>query len=564
MKLKFLTGLAFLVSFLAAAQTEAQRKRDDVNGSQVENIGDRIGSEIERLVDRMTRRWSNPALDSDFTDQDTVPKRVRRAVDMEDLESESNTVTYSRETTVADSEVVNGNIVVKGADLTVAGKVDGDVLVVGGNLRIKNKGLITGNARVINGDIIKEEGAVIEGFEDRGGPSTAGYREPRRRFSQRSTSFDVPWLTEPSSYENVVFRYNRVEGLFLGLGTEKKYYWDGFRHWNAYGSVGYGFKAHKWRGNLGMTRQFSLRNTDGYELLEIGAEGYSLTDSKDQWIIQSMENTLAALLIHEDYRDYFQREGFTAHAAYYTIQGYFKAEAKVAYLVDRYDSLSNRVDWALFGGDKTFRRNPAIQPGRMRSVMASIGLNTVTKTAFGQEGWSVYGTAEFAKKSYGGDYDFDQYVLDLRRFQPLGRYENINIRLRGGTASGLLPQQKAYELGGFGTLSAFPFKSEAGNRMLLVNTEFIVNGSFLDDLDFWPTWLFRHFNFLLLSDAGFTRSVESKLGPTEGFNGVTWGEFRHNFGVGLTNRSGSFRIGVAWRTDVPAPVQFVFRINRPF
>ncbi len=313
-----------------------------------------------------------------------------------------------------------------------------------------------------------------------------------------------------------------------------------------------------------MVRQFAILSNEGSGIIELGAEGYSLTDTKDQWIISLHENTASAMLIHEDYRDYFARTGYTLHTAYYSKHDYLKSELKLAYLADTYDSLANKVDWALFGGNKRFRVNPVIKPGKMRSVIISGGVSTISKTIYGSEGWSLFASSEFGKRSWGGDFEFDQYILDLRRFQPLGRYDNLNVRLRVGSAGGVLPLQKLYELGGLGTISAFPFKSEIGNRMVLINAEFIVNGSFLDELDFWPTWLFRHFNFLLTSDAGFTRMVPSNASAMDGFENVKWNEFKHSFGVALATRSGSFRIGFAWRTDHPAPIQFLLRFSRPF
>ncbi len=553
--------LLFILLAVTLLPALAPAQEDD----RAENVGERVGSAIERFVDQMTRRLSRSFEDDDIlTDGDTIRTKRSRTRDIEDLESEENTKVYSSETTVAESVIVDGNIVVKGADLIIAGKVDGDVLVVGGDLVVKQHGVVAGNARVINGSIMKEEGAVIEGYEDRTGASTASYREPRRRFGSRGTSFDVPWLSEQSDFDDVMFRYNRVEGVFLGLGTDKKYNWDGQRRLNSYGSVGYGFKSHRWRGNLGLGWQFPLKNTEGRELLEFGIEGYSLTDTKDQWLIQPMENTLAALLIHEDYRDYFQREGFSIHGAYYTIQGDVKAEAKVAYLIDQYDSLSNRVDWAFFGGAKRFRLNPAIDPGKMRSITASIGFNTVSRTWAGPQGWNIMASAEVAKESFGSDFDFDHYVVDVRRFQPLGSYESLNLRLRVGTAGGAVPLQKAFDLGGLGTVPAYGHKDEMGNRLLLVNAEFIINGNFLDDLDLWPTWLFRNFNFLIQSDAGIVRAVSPNETPTSGFNDITWREFRHDLGIGFANRSGSFRIGLTWRTDRKEPARLLFRINRPF
>jgi hypothetical protein len=311
-------------------------------------------------------------------------------------------------------------------------------------------------------------------------------------------------------------------------------------------------------------RQFALLSDEGSGIIELGAEGYTLTDTKDQWIISQNENTASALLIHEDFRNYFERKGFTIHTAYYLKHDYWKGELTLAYLADSYDSLANKTDWALFGGNKKFRANPAIDPGKMRSVMLSGGISTVTKTSRAQEGWSLFGSAEFAKKNWGSEFEFYQYIFDLRRFQPLGRYENFNVRVRVGTASGALPPQKEYELGGLGTMNAFPFKSDIGNRMMLVNMEFILNGNVLDDLNFWPTWIFQHVNIILTSDAGFTRTARPCAGAAQAFGGMKLNEFQHNFGIALGNRTGSYRIGFAWRTDRPAPVQFLLRFNRPF
>jgi hypothetical protein len=173
-------------------------------------------------------------------------------------------------------------------------------------------------------------------------------------------------------------------------------------------------------------------------------------------------------------------------------------------------------------------------------------------------------SAEFAKNNWGSEFEFGQYILDLRRFQPLGKYDNLNIRVRAGSSDGTLPSQKIFELGGLGTMNAFPFKSELGNRMLLINAELIVNGSFLEELDFWPLWIFHNINILLLSDAGIMRVASSTASALEGVEAVKFNDFEHDYGVALSNRSGSFRIGVAWRTDHPSPAQFILRFNRPF
>jgi hypothetical protein len=557
MKNHFVTPFALLF-FLPLLMAHAHSKPTSMSSN---DAGKYLGNESDQLAGCSLEQWN--IQDGREHIPDTLSAPVQKSLNLTDSEADSNVHVFSGDKIIQESDTINGNVVVKGGSLTVYGTINGDVLVVGGDLHLKRTGKISGNPRVVNGSIL-EEGSVIKGYENALSAEKLSYRETRKTFSRSGRTFDVPWRSEQTNLDNFIFRYNRVESLFLGLGTEKKFYWDGEKVWNPYGSIGWGFKSHTWRGNLGLTRQYALSSDKMTSIIEVGVEGYSLTDTKDQWIISQNENIAAALLIHEDFRNYFEREGYTIFSAWYSKCDYVKSELKIAFLMDSYDSLVNKVDWAFFGGHKTFRINPPIEPGKMRSLFLSGGIGTITKTTRASEGWSVFGSAEFAKRSWSSDFEFDQYTLDIRRFQPLGKYENFNARMRIGTSCGVLPWQKTYELGGLGTMNAFPFKSEIGNRMFLFNAEFILNGSILDDLNFWPTWIFQHVNIILITDAGFTRSVLPRASATDGFGGIKLSEFRHDFGLAFGNRTGSVRIGFTWRTDHSAPVQFLLRFNRPF
>jgi hypothetical protein len=403
---------------------------------------------------------------------------------------------------------------------------------------------------------------AVNGFET--------FPDNRNNRSPAPTALRTSWSREYSDLSNIMIRYNRVEGLFLGLGSEKRYDWEGRKDFSPSGSAGYGFSSHRWRFNMEIEKQIPLRETNNNQLLEFGVEGHSLTDSKDRWRINLHENNAAAFFIHEDFRDYFGREGVTLHAAYYLKDDDLFTEAKVAYLVDRYESLDNNVDWSLFGGSKVFRTNPAIRNGNMRSIMVFAGFSTAHATYAPPDGWSIHATAEFAgRNSFGGDFTFNQLVADVRRFQPIGRYDQLNLRLRIGTAYGDLPPQKSYELGGFGTLPGFAFKSfpgdsPGGNRMILLNTEYLVDGDFLGDLSFWPSWIMRHLNLVFLADAGLVRAVASNASVTQGFGGITLEEFKSDLGVGVGSRNGSFRLALAWRTDKAESPRILLRFAQPF
>jgi outer membrane protein assembly factor BamA len=179
-------------------------------------------------------------------------------------------------------------------------------------------------------------------------------------------------------------------------------------------------------------------------------------------------------------------------------------------------------------------------------------------------GWSLSAGAEIAGKSLGGVFDFNSYVIDVRRYQPLSRYGNFNLRLRAASATGDVPYQKAFDLGGFGTLPAFGFKEFFGNRMLLANAEYIINGKMLDDVEFFPSWLLGNINIFIFADAGYVAVADRKDFFLKGFNDISSSTVRSDWGVGIGSRDAKLRLGFAWRTDKAEPVKIFLRLNRPF
>ena len=480
------------------------------------------------------------------------------------------TITYEGNTSVPAGDTVRADIRVRNGDLTVYGRIEGDVLAERGSVIVRDRGTITGSVTILDGDISRDDGTTVPGPIETIRPFSRSERNDYAPFLRRAVIRPLPWMNETVAVRDAIVKYNRVEGLFIGLASPKRYYWRGDEAFAPYGFVGYGFAEHRWRGTLGIPRQVAIGSPGKNQLLEFGAEAYSLTDSKDQWRIGAGENTAAAFFIHEDFRDYFGREGFSLHSAYYRSGKNLFVEGSLRFLADRYESLSGRTDWSLFGGGKTFRPNPRIDDGIMRSVVVLAGFSTATGSFHGPDGWNVHASAEFADRhTFGGEFTFNQYLADIRRYLPIGEYDNFNVRLRVGTAHGFLPGQKSYDLGGLGSIPAYPFKSApgdtlGGNRMILLNAEYSVNGDFLGDLDFWPSFIMRHVNFLFLADAGLVRSVSHDASFAGGFGGIHWEEFGTDFGVGLANRSGSFRIGVVWRTDRSEPARFLLRLERPF
>ncbi len=548
--IRFCLTTLIAVSFLFSQNSSRLDSTEEVfdqTSDDIERLVDDIVQRVESGVERLVEGRSSVSSDLPDDEQDQEKKR--------NVES-NDAVTFNGDTEIAENDTVQGDIVVKNGALTIRGMVNGDVLVVNGSITVKSTGHVKGNARAMNGSIVKEEGAVVEGYtEQSSGASSKRKRTYRTRYSY---SFKPDrWLEGPFVDDNFLFRYNRVEGWFFGFGSEKKFYWDGSKIISGHGSFGYGFASHKWRLQLGLDRQFA---TPGGTLYEIGAEAHSFTDTKDEWLMKLGENNLAAIFFREDYRDYFQREGFSMHSARYTKNGDVSTMIDLRFSNDRYTSLPNQTNWSVFGGNKVFRTNPLVNEGIMKSVSVTAGISTVEKYRSRSEGWDAYGRAEYGGNELGGDFDFTQTIIDVRRFQPFSDDDQLSVRFRVGSLEGTPIIQKTFELGGTNTMPAYAFKEFAGNRMALGNLEYQVHGEVIDELLFWPSSL----NVILFGDAGAVTTVSPNYAVYEGFERFTTASIKSDVGFAIGWHDGGARFGFAWRTDKSAPVAVFFRLNRAF
>ena len=365
----------------------------------------------------------------------------KRAQSDEEVNNDS-IISHNGDLEIAEGDTVYGDVVVKKGTLTVRGVIDGDALVVNGNIVVKDGGKISGNARAINGTITREPKGIVVGFVEETSSSSAS------RFGQKESPIKKRWRTfsDMTDWEDgrtnvFYFHYNRVEGLFFGVGKEKKYYWDGSKSVSGYGGAGYGIKTHRWNLQLGLDRQFA--NDD--VIYEIGTQAHSIADSKDAWIMGLTENTITALVVQEDYRDYFWREGFSFHTARLSKETGLETMLKLEYSNDRYSALSKQTDWAIFHpSGSLFRENPAVNEGYIKSISLSASLNNVEREGRQKHGWNVVALLEKSGNELGGTFNFTQGILDVRRYQPLSRYDNINMRVRVGTLEGDYITQKIF------------------------------------------------------------------------------------------------------------------------
>ncbi len=381
---------------------------------------------------------------------------------------------------------------------------------------------------------------------------------------------NFPWMFPLSSrLHETFFRYNRVEGVYIGLAQPKRLYWHSKPWLVSTGSIGYGFANHTWRYSLGLYLPLYFEN----QIIEIGGEGHSFTDSKDEWRFDRDENSMTSLIAREDFLDYFERRGFTASASwYYKGEESLNLRASLGYVHDTYGSMSRATNWSIFGGDKTFRINPVVNDGNVNSIVVSGGLHTLPSLTDRSRGWDAQFLFEKAGGTAKGDFEFNQFTVDLRRYQPLSQHLTLNARVRMGMSDGIVPVQRQFELGGPGTLPGYRYKEFNGSHMALFNTELIIRSSIAGNARGWAKNVLKNTNIILFFDAGATNDI-TPLVTRDITNGafdasmsedMSFESWKSDVGIALGSADGDFRIGAAWRLDRSESPNLVIRFSRPF
>jgi hypothetical protein len=232
------------------------------------------------------------------------------------------------------------------------------------------------------------------------------------------------------------FRYNRVEGVNVIPGAELSVPTP--FPLRAFGQVGYGWASEEvtWRGGLRV--RFSPGPVD--PTLEVA-------HARDVYSYGSggiAGNSLNALLLGEDWDDYFLAEGLSATLG--VTPG--RVGIGLGFRAEDLESLSNATDFSLASG--SFRPNPPIDPGESRIAKL--------KFAFGDEdrgSFAASASGRVSGRALGGDFDYESWRAEIVGRKLLWLGDLLTARLMGGAATGDVPWQGLHLLGGFETLRGY-------------------------------------------------------------------------------------------------------------
>ena len=413
---------------------------------------------------------------------------------------------------------VRGDVINFGSDVDIYGEVSDNMFCFFGDVTMHTNSLVRGDVIAVCGRVYRHEDSQVYGDII----SQEGWKEGGRKLG-REEGFGREVSFKPA------LDYNRVDGLYLETFLE---YEDDTGIFPSFiVGVGYAFEAERLRYRLEASQKFL-----DYFALEPHGRVYRETATEDDWFVPEFENAIFALIVNEDFRDYYEKEGgeiglrflVGAHHSFdfsysYDDIGWMDAHPKL---------------WSLFGS-KDFRRNWSSLPqdylqanmsdfnSKLSLFKISYEFDMLDNIFKPRSGWYAGVQYEKAGGDLKGDLAYSRWILSGIRYQPLNRYLALNMRLMYGGSSDRLPLFKKFYLGGTRTLRGYDIKELYGDQMIMANIEYLV-----DYRSFVHTALFF--------DIGKVVGQDDDI--------FSDGEFKSDIGIGL-GFSRSFRIEFAKALD---------------
>ncbi|HEX8943157.1 MAG TPA: hypothetical protein VF785_08480 [Gemmatimonadaceae bacterium] len=515
---------------------------------------------------------------------------------------------------IDESRDVPGDVAVLNGPLIIAGHVRGNVLAVNSDVLIRRTARIDGDLLIVGGEIEGRNAAQING-STRIYRQSLAFREEGDRIVaiDNESEEDENWLRRLEHHHEGNWSealrivqagpYNRVEGLPIQLGPviNRRTAWGSLRL-DAAAILRTGSSFNSESGDIGYDLRTEVRFGHGRGI-GIGAEAYNVVDPVQGWDLSDLEVALAAFLTRRDYRDYYNRHG---GRGLITLYGARDLSLTASYGLERWTSRDLRNPFTLFNGDRTWRPNPLMDEGLFHVAGVTLKFDTRTDPDDPWSGWFVNADVEHGRGAItslaptavprifpvGGISDYTRGFFDFRRYNRLGPDAQLNVRaVVGGWLGGdQLPLERRVSVDGPGSLPGFDFHSaragidvgscDAGvgipgrpaqcDRIALAQIEYRgdLRLNFTGDWEDWP----RHYHsahgdvvWVLFADAGRGWNTGTPDGALTYGRGTlpSLSTFRSDLGLGLD--LGGIGVYAAKSVSTPAePVNFFVRLRHRF
>lgn len=366
---------------------------------------------------------------------------------------------------------VTGRVIALNSDVILrpSARIDGDLIVVGGEVAGRDVAQIGGEIRIYRDRLFYHQAGdeIVAEQDTLGTEEEPWWRRWEHRRSQRS------WSKLQIASAGA---YNRVEGLPINLGPQINIQrpWGSTRL-DAYAIVRTGSSFSGSNGDVGnnVRGELQLGRLEG---IALGGRLFNVVEAVEPWQMSDLEVGLASFLARRDYRDYFQRHGASASAS---IFAWRDVRLTGSFSDERWLSRDANNPFTLFGGDADWRPNPVVDEGRMHLATATFSVDTRNDEDNPWSGWYINanwerGTGTLRKVTLTtsqpgaptiGFTDpagviYSRGFLDLRRYNRISPDAQLNLRIvAGGWLGGdPLPIERRLSVDGPGVMPGYGFR----------------------------------------------------------------------------------------------------------
>jgi hypothetical protein len=385
-----------------------------------------------------------------------------------------------------------GNVAVRNGPVLVAGRIQGSLVVINGDLLFDAGAEVTGNVIVVGG-IVDDTAKARIGGEVRQYREPLLYRlrkdgdelvyAPNLRHRLWNPGAQVSWGTADSRSALTIATggtFNRIEGLPIVFGP--LFDWKLQRNFrmrvDALGVFRSAGDLSDKRSDLGYMFRSELRSGDSRPV-GVGLRAFDVVSPVEDWGLHNSEIGWSAFLFGRDYRDYFLNKGWAARA-------FAQPERQISLALElRHEwqtSVANQDPWTVLRNSEIWRPNPPIDEGHFTTIGLGAVLDARNDPEEPTSGWLIRTSLEDSRSSdvvphtgvptsvrdsipNSSAYQFDRLFFDIRHYARISPTGRVNLRLVGGGWVGgdPLPLQRRLSLGGPDPMPGHPFRSSACN-----------------------------------------------------------------------------------------------------
>lgn len=365
------------------------------------------------------------------------------------------TIRSSGDTRIASATEMNGDVGVLEGTLTLTGHIHGNLVIINGDLVADSGAVVDGEVTVIGG--------TVRGADHLAAKQIVWYRD-RIKYELREGSLVLMregMADELSAGRDFRFgrtdlvvsargSYNRSEGLpilagpRLTLGRRNPTRLEAFLVFRT--AAGFAFGNDDY-GNVFNVEQF----VGGKLAAKVGVRYGNEIQPVEAWGLSNREASIAAFVLHRDYRDHFMQRGWTVFLA--AGRTGLPLDWRFEYTDQTFDSAPLRDPFSVLHNHAGWRRELHVATQRVRALTPRLRYDTRNEDFDPASGWLVRAEAEIALSAWRYRYG----LIDARRYARLTPHARLSLRaVAAGTLSDdSLPAFRQQALGGEASLPAY-------------------------------------------------------------------------------------------------------------